>query len=143
MGYCTLYGDMIGGLAVLGDVFKNEVYALARHANATALAQGKEAPIPTSSIEKPPSAELAPNQQDSDELPPYEVLDTVLRQAVIENKLEKDIVAPASASPDAVQSILTRLDRNEFKRRQGPISLRVSEKAFGIGRRIPIVQRYR
>ncbi len=143
MGYCTLYGDMIGGLAVLGDVFKDEVYALARHANATSLARGKGELIPASSIEKPPSAELAPDQQDSDELPPYEILDSILRQSVIEGKTEQDIVPPPGTSPEVVQSILTRLDRNEFKRRQGPISLRVSEKAFGIGRRIPIVQRYR
>ena len=119
------------------------MYALARQANALSLAEGKGERIPASSIEKPPSAELAPDQQDSDELPPYEVLDSVLRQSVIEGKTEQTIVPPPGTSPEVVQSILTRLDRNEFKRRQGPISLRVSEKAFGIGRRIPIVQRYR
>jgi len=136
LGYCTLYGDMVGGLCVIGDVLKEDVYALARHANQL----GEK--IPPNSIHKPPSAELAANQFDTDELPAYEILDPILRQAIVENRLEEEITPPPGASRELIHAILSRLDRNEFKRRQGPIILRVSQKAFGIGRRIPIVHRY-
>jgi NAD+ synthase (glutamine-hydrolysing) len=136
IGYCTLYGDIVGGLAVLGDVYKRDVYALARYANRN----GER--IPLRSIDKPPSAELAPEQLDEDDLPPYPVLDAVLEQA-IEGGLGADrIVPPPGADRELVRQIVRRLDRNEYKRRQAPLVLRTSPKAFGSGRRLPIVHRY-
>ena len=136
IGYCTLYGDTVGGLAVLGDVYKRDVYALARHANRAG------ARIPKGSLLKPPSAELAPGQLDQDDLPPYEVLDTVLEQAIEGGLGVSGILPPPGASTALVRSIVDRLDRNEYKRRQAPLVLRCSPKAFGSGRRLPIVQRY-
>jgi NAD+ synthetase len=136
VGYCTLYGDMVGGLAVLGDVYKRDVYALARRANE----QGER--IPRGSIEKPPSAELAPGQLDSDDLPPYDVLDAILTQALEGGRGAGEIEPPAGASRKVVRDVLARLDRNEYKRRQAPLVLRTSRKAFGSGRRLPIVHRY-
>lgn len=136
MGYCTLYGDTVGGLAVLGDVYKGDVYALAHHANRA----GER--IPVNSIEKPPSAELAENQLDQDDLPAYEVLDDVLRQAIEGGRSRASIVAPQGVSDEVTLEIVRRLDRNEYKRRQTPLVLRTSEKAFGAGRRLPIVHRY-
>jgi NAD+ synthetase len=136
VGYCTLYGDMVGGLAVLGDVYKRDVYALANHAN-------RSGPrIPASTITKPPSAELAPDQLDSDDLPPYEVLDQVLEQAIERGLGAASVRAPEGVSPKVARDIVRRLDRNEYKRRQAPLVLRVSAKAFGSGRRLPIVHRY-
>lgn len=132
VGYCTLYGDTVGGLAVLGDVYKRDVYALAHHANRNGLL------IPQSTIDKPPSAELAPDQLDTDDLPPYDVLDAVLAQA-IEGSSEK---IPEKADNGIIDEIRRRLDRNEYKRRQSPLVLRVSHKAFGTGRRLPIVHKY-
>ncbi len=136
VGYCTLYGDTVGGLAVLGDVYKAGVYDLARHANA------ETERIPTNTIDKPPSAELAPDQLDTDDLPPYPVLDRVLFQAIEEGRGSDSIEPPAGATAADVHAIVRRLDRNEYKRRQSPLVLRVSEKAFGSGRRLPIVHRY-
>jgi NAD+ synthase (glutamine-hydrolysing) len=136
IGYCTLYGDTVGGLAVLGDVYKREVYALARHANRN----GER--IPASSIEKPPSAELAPGQRDEDDLPPYPVLDAVLEQAIEGGGNAESIEPPPGATRELVRQIVRRLDRNEYKRRQSPLVLRTSPKAFGSGRRLPIVHRY-
>jgi NAD+ synthetase len=136
VGYCTLYGDTVGGLAVIGDVYKGDVYALARHAN-----RDRER-IPPHTIEKPPSAELAADQLDEDDLPPYDVLDAVLRQAIEGGRSRASIVPPAGVPTEVVLSIVDRLDRNEYKRRQTPLVLRASEKAFGAGRRLPIVHRY-
>jgi NAD+ synthase (glutamine-hydrolysing) len=137
LGYCTLYGDTVGGVAVLGDVYKRDVYALARHANRA----GER--IPQNALDKPPSAELAPDQLDTDDLPPYEVLDAVLEQA-IEGRLDASrITPPPGVEADTVRRIVERLYRNEYKRRQAPLVLRVSSKAFGSGRRLPIVHRYR
>ena len=136
LGYCTLYGDMVGGLAVLGDVYKGDVYALARHANRA----GER--IPTSILEKPPSAELAPNQRDEDDLPPYAILDAVLRQAIEGGCEPESLQVPQGAPPETARQIAARLDRNEYKRRQAPLVLRTSTKAFGSGRRLPIAQRY-
>lgn len=136
VGYCTLYGDTVGGLAVLGDVYKGDVYALARHANRN----GERIPVGT--IEKPPSAELAADQLDQDDLPPYEVLDAVLRQAIEGRRSFASIEPPPGVSEEVARGIVKRLDRNEYKRRQTPLVLRTSEKAFGGGRRLPIVQRY-
>jgi NAD+ synthase (glutamine-hydrolysing) len=137
VGYCTLYGDTVGGLAVLGDVYKGDVYALANHANRNAER------IPANTIEKPPSAELAADQLDQDDLPSYDVLDDVLRQAIEGGRSRASIVAPAGVSDEVVSGIVNRLDRNEYKRRQTPLVLRTSKKAFGAGRRFPIVHRYR
>jgi NAD+ synthetase len=135
VGYTTLYGDLVGGLAVIGDVTKRDVYRLARHAN-------RDGPrIPVSSIEKPPSAELAPNQRDTDTLPPYDVLDSILTQAIEESRLPAEIEVPAGGSADTVRWVLRQIDRNEYKRRQAPVVLRVSPKAFGFGRRLPIAHK--
>lgn len=136
VGYCTLYGDTVGGVAVLGDVYKRDVYALARHANRA----GER--IPRNAIDKPPSAELAPDQQDTDDLPPYPILDAVLEQAIEGSLDAAHIRPPEGAPPEVVRQIVTRLHRNEYKRRQAPLVLRVSPKAFGSGRRLPIVHRY-
>ncbi len=136
VGYCTLYGDTVGGLAVLGDVYKRDVYALAHHANKN----GERVPVGT--IEKPPSAELAPDQLDTDDLPPYEVLDDVLEQAIEGGLGAASITPPSGSTAEEATSIVRRLDRNEYKRRQAPLVLRVSPKAFGSGRRLPIVHRY-
>jgi NAD+ synthetase len=135
MGYTTLYGDLVGGLAVLGDVLKRDVYALARFANRDAER------IPHGSIEKPPSAELAPGQKDSDSLPPYPVLDEVLHQAIELGLPGDEIEPPSGATRETVAWILRQIDRNEYKRRQAPVVLKVSQKAYGSGRRIPIVHR--
>jgi NAD+ synthase (glutamine-hydrolysing) len=126
----------VGGLAVLGDVYKQDVYALARRAN-----EGGER-IPRGSIEKPPSAELAPGQLDSDDLPDYAVLDAILRQAIEGQVGVASIRPPEGASEETVRQVVARLDRNEYKRRQSPLVLRTSTKAFGSGRRLPIVHRY-
>jgi NAD+ synthetase len=136
IGYCTLYGDTVGGLAILGDVYKRDVYALARHANATCER------IPLRTIEKPPSAELAPGQLDSDDLPPYEVLDAILERAIEGGLSAEGITPPAGANSQTVRDVVDRLNRNEYKRRQSPLVLRTSPKAFGSGRRLPIVHRY-
>jgi NAD+ synthase (glutamine-hydrolysing) len=136
VGYCTLYGDTVGGLAVLGDVYKGDVYALAAYAN-----RAKER-IPANTIEKPPSAELAADQLDQDDLPSYDVLDDVLRQAIEGGRSRASITPPEGVSQEVALGIVERLDRNEYKRRQSPLVLRTSEKAFGRGRRLPIVHRY-
>jgi NAD+ synthase (glutamine-hydrolysing) len=135
VGYTTLYGDLVGGLSVLGDVFKRDVYALARHANR------EGARIPWNTIEKPPSAELAPDQRDTDTLPPYDALDEILAQVIELRRPANQIQLPPGADPAAAEWVLKQLDRNEYKRRQAPTVLRVSAKAFGTGRRIPIVHR--
>jgi len=137
IGYCTLYGDTVGGLAVLGDVYKHDVYALARRANAN----GERIPLRT--IEKPPSAELAPGQLDSDDLPPYDVLDAILERAIEGGLGAEGITPPPGATAQTVREVVGRLDRNEYKRRQSPLVLKTSPKAFGTGRRLPIVHRYR
>ncbi|MFW5973418.1 MAG: NAD+ synthase [Bacteroidota bacterium] len=138
VGYVTLYGDTNGGLAVLSDVYKHQVYDLARLINRQ---QGREV-IPESTITKPPSAELRPGQKDEDTLPSYDVLDHVL-QLYIEELLEHDeIIRRTGYDADTVAWILRSVDNNEYKRRQAPPGLRVSMKAFGIGRRLPIVMRW-
>ncbi len=135
VGYTTLYGDLVGGLAVIGDVTKRDVYRLARHAN-------RGGPrVPQGSIDKPPSAELAPDQRDSDTLPPYDVLDSILLQAIEEGRAPEAIEIPAGGSADTVRWVLRQIDRNEYKRRQAPVVLRVSPKSFGFGRRLPIAHR--
>ncbi len=134
MGYCTLYGDMAGGLAVIADVTKVQVFALCRWLNR------HRGLIPTSTIEKPPSAELRPNQKDTDTLPPYEVLDAVIQDYVEDFLSPEEIVKKRDLSLDLVVDLIRRIHRAEYKRRQAPPSIRVSKKAFRIGRRYPIVQ---
>jgi NAD+ synthetase len=136
VGYCTLYGDMAGGLALLGDVYKTMVYRVANWLN-----REREV-IPRSSITKPPSAELRPNQTDQDSLPPYDVLDGILK-LYIEDWKEVDEIAAAGYERALVERILRTVDTNEFKRRQAAPTIRVSNKAFGSGRQMPIAQRWR
>jgi NAD+ synthetase len=136
VGYCTLYGDMAGGLALLGDVYKTMVYRIAGWLNR------KRTVIPQSSITKPPSAELRPNQTDQDSLPPYDVLDEILKLYIEEWK-EVDEIAGKGFDRDLVARILNLVDTNEFKRRQAAPTIRVSTKAFGSGRQMPIAQRWR
>jgi NAD+ synthetase len=135
VGYCTLYGDMVGGLAVIGDVPKTLVYRLARYANRNGEV------IPRSVLEKAPSAELKPNQTDQDVLPPYEVLDAILNLYIEEEK-EYGQIVEAGYAPELVRRVLSMVDRAEFKRRQAPITLRVTRKAFGPGRRLPVAQNW-
>jgi NAD+ synthase (glutamine-hydrolysing) len=136
VGYCTLYGDMAGGLAVISDLPKTQVYQLARHLNKTYRA------IPKVVFTKPASPELAPGQKTQDDLPPFEVLDEVLRRYVEENQGLKEITA-AGFPVKLVRDIILRVDRNEYKRKQAPPGLRVTGKAFGYGRRIPITNAFR
>ncbi|HXB01899.1 MAG TPA: NAD+ synthase [Opitutaceae bacterium] len=141
VGYCTLYGDMAGGLAVISDVFKTQVYALARWINDDARRDGRRPPIPQSSIDKPPSAELRPDQTDQDSLPPYDLLDTILRGYVEEGLSRRDLIAQGFAEA-VVNDVVRKVDLNEYKRKQAAPGLRITPLAFGIGRRIPIVQKY-
>jgi NAD+ synthetase len=136
VGYTTLYGDMCGGLSVIGDVYKTDVYRLASYIN-----REKEI-IPKEIINKPPSAELKPNQKDQDTLPPYDILDRILRMYLEENKEEIEI-SELIGNAELVRKVLRMVDNNEFKRKQAPPVLRVSQKAFGYGRRYPIVQGWR
>ena len=140
VGYCTLYGDTNGGLAVLGDVLKTEVWAVARNINDRA---GREI-IPNKIIDKKPSAELAPNQFDQDSLPPYELMDPIL-QLYFEQKLSPKEIIAAGNDPDLVYTLLNKVEHpaNEFKRQQLPPTLIVSKNAIGVGRRRPITHRYR
>ena len=138
MGYATLYGDMSGGLAVLADVFKTDVYRLAEFINEEA----QHDLIPRATIDKPPSAELRPDQKDEDSLPPYPILDEVLRLYVEERLDVHAICERTGHAEDFVLGLLQAVDRNEYKRKQAPPGLRVSSKAFGTGRRIPLVMKF-
>lgn len=141
VGYCTLYGDMNGGLAVLSDLGKMQVYALAQHMNEHPEDLGFEkTPIPERTITKPPSAELAPDQQDADSLPPYEMLDEIVCRYVDRREPAKRIAARTQFDPETVNRICRLIDRNEYKRKQAAIGLKVSSVAFGTGRRMPIAQ---
>jgi NAD+ synthetase len=135
VGYCTIYGDMAGGLAVISDVPKTMVYELARWLN-----RDREI-IPFSTIDKPPSAELKPDQKDQDTLPPYDVLDEILRLYVEENLSARDIVAHGFEEK-TVRWVQRRVDINEYKREQAAPGLKVTSRAFGVGRKMPIAQRY-
>lgn len=141
VGYCTLYGDMAGGFGVLGDVAKTDVFELARWRNHHAPGGRVEQPIPASSIDKPPSAELAPAQQDTDSLPPYDVLDPLLHQMVVEDASADSLVA-AGFDPQDVDLVAGLLVRAEYKRRQGPPVVKTTRRAFGRDRRWPIVNRW-
>ena len=135
VGYCTLYGDMAGSLAVIGDLFKTEVYELARFIN-----RNKEV-IPLAIIEKPPSAELRPDQKDQDSLPPYDLLDGMLKEYLLNHKTKPELIA-MGYDPELVSRILTLVAASEYKRRQAPPVLKVSPRAFGTGRRIPIARAF-
>jgi NAD+ synthetase len=135
VGYCTLYGDMCGGLAVISDVPKIEIYALARWIN-----REKEI-IPQNTIDKPPSAELKPDQRDQDTLPPYEILDPILRLHVEEQKSGEEIIAQGFDA-ETVRWVLRRVRLSEYKRAQAAPGLKVTTRAFGLGRRMPIAHRY-
>ena len=140
-GYCTLYGDMAGGYAPLGDVYKMDVYAMAQRFNQRAAALGLPEPVSSSTMTKPPSAELAPDQTDQDTLPPYELLDSILR-AHIEGGLNADDLVAKGHQPGMVMDVLTRLERNEHKRWQMPPAPRVSSRAFGQGWRRPLASNH-
>ncbi|MGC8825646.1 MAG: NAD+ synthase [Anaerolineae bacterium] len=135
VGYCTLYGDMSGGLSVISDVPKMMVYELARYIN-----REREI-IPQAILEKPPSAELRPNQKDEDSLPPYHVLDPILH-LYIEEKRSAEEIAAEGFDPHTVERVIRMVNRNEYKRRQAAPGLKVTTKAFGMGRRMPIAARY-
>jgi NAD+ synthase (glutamine-hydrolysing) len=137
VGYCTLYGDMCGGLAVISDVPKTLVYSLARVAN-----KRHTNAIPENTFVKPPSAELRPDQKDSDSLPPYEMLDQILRLYIENNDSPRHIADALGLPATIVRDIVNKVDRNEYKRQQAAPGLKVTTKAFGIGRRFPIAQRF-
>ncbi|HSE43641.1 MAG TPA: NAD+ synthase [Acidobacteriota bacterium] len=136
VGYTTLYGDSCGGLAVISDVPKTMVYDIAHHMN-----RDREV-IPINTIQKPPSAELRPGQKDTDSLPAYEVLDPILEAYIEDNLGMEEIVKRTGAQPELVRKILRMVDRAEYKRKQLPIGLKITTKAFGFGRRMPIAQRF-
>ncbi len=137
VGYCTLYGDMIGGLAVIGDLYKTQVYELAKYINR------KEELIPRETIIKPPSAELRPDQTDQDDLPDYDVLDHILFEYLELNKCAEEIIEKHGYNKKVVDKIIRKVFYSEYKRRQSPIVLKVSSKAFGSGRRIPITNEFK
>lgn len=136
VGYCTLYGDMCGALAVIADVFKTDVYAVSRWINRDRVI------IPTDSITKAPSAELRPDQKDQDSLPEYDILDAILQHYVVEH-LSKDEIIKRGFAPAVVNDVINKVTFTEYKRRQGAPGLKVSPRAFGMGRRIPVAQRFR
>ncbi|MBE0070027.1 NAD+ synthase [Thermoanaerobacterium thermosaccharolyticum] len=136
VGYCTLYGDMSGGLAVISDVPKTMVYELAKYINRDKII------IPLSTIEKAPSAELRPNQKDTDSLPPYEILDDILKSYIEDDKSISEIIADGY-DKDLVRDVIRKVNNAEYKRKQAAPGLKVTTKAFGVGRRMPIAQRFR
>ena len=138
VGYATLYGDMAGGFAVLKDAPKTLVYELSRWRNAHGEPRGV---IPESILTKPPSAELRPDQRDDDDLPSYDVLDRVLEAFVEEDRSYEEMVAQG-LDPAVVARVMRDVDRNEFKRRQAPVGIKITPRAFGRDRRMPIVNRY-
>jgi NAD+ synthetase len=144
VGYCTLYGDMCGALGVIAAVFKTDIYRLARWVNSDLASRGGRAKviIPETSITKPPSAELRPNQKDQDSLPEYETLDAILRAYVVDN-LSKEEIVKRGFSAAVVNDVINKVTFTEYKRRQAAPGLKVSPRAFGMGRRIPIAQGFR
>jgi NAD+ synthetase len=136
VGYCTLYGDMAGGLAVISDVPKTMVYKLAGVIN-----RDREV-VPYATIKKPPSAELRPNQKDQDSLPPYDVLDVILKAYVEEIRTPEQIADQYGFPLQLVRDVAVRVDRNEYKRKQAPPGLKITSRAFGFGRPFPIAQKF-
>ena len=141
VGYSTLYGDAVGGFAPIKDIYKSDVWALARWRNALAIAQGEVPPIPERSITKEPSAELRPDQKDSDSLPEYPVLDQLLRAYVDEDRGATELAA-AGFDPTLISRVIGLVDKAEYKRRQYPPGTKVSSRAFGKDRRLPITSRW-
>ena len=135
VGYCTLYGDMCGGLAVISDVPKLLVYRLASYINR------ERTIIPESTLTKPPSAELRPDQKDTDSLPPYEILDPIIA-AYVEERLDPDAIVRLGFDPAVVADVIRKIDASEYKRRQAAPGIKISSKAFGVGRRYPIAASY-
>ncbi len=142
VGYATLYGDMAGGFAPIKDVPKTLVYELCRWRNAAAQADGAAPPIPDRILEKPPSAELRPDQKDTDSLPPYDILDPVINGYVEEDRSPEDLIA-AGMAPEVVMRVTRLIDLAEYKRRQAPPGVKITPKAFGRDRRLPITNGYR
>jgi len=142
VGYCTLYGDMCGGLAVISDVPKTMVYRLARVANQRAVRRGLPAPIPENTFIKPPSAELRPDQKDTDSLPEYAMLDAILAGYIERHESVPEIAYNTKLPEEMVRDIVRKVDRNEYKRQQAAPGLRITAKAFGMGRRFPIAHRF-
>ncbi len=140
VGYATIYGDMAGGFAVIKDVPKTMVYQLAEYRNT--LSENRGGPIPRSVIEKPPSAELRPDQKDEDSLPPYKVLDPILK-AYVEDDLGLDDIVTMGFDGEVVKHMMTLVDQSEYKRRQSPPGIKITERNFGRDRRMPIANRYR
>ena len=141
-GYCTLYGDMAGGFAVIKDLVKTLVYRLARWRNAEALARGEVEPIPERIIVRPPSAELRPDQKDQDSLPEYDVLDAILERYMEQDQSIEELVAAGFAVAD-VEKVTRLLKINEYKRRQAPVGIRITHRAFGRDWRYPITSKFR
>ena len=139
MGYCTLYGDTNGALAPIGDVFKTDIFALCNRINERSMAENGKVIIPLATIDKPPSAELRPNQKDEDSLPPYEVLDEILKLILYEN-LTVDEIVKKGRDRELTEKIIRTMARSEFKRRQTPMILKVSKYTFGTGKRIPLAR---
>jgi NAD+ synthase (glutamine-hydrolysing) len=139
MGYCTLYGDTNGALGPIGDLFKTEVFSLCRRINEKSLQARGKGLIPQAILDKPPSAELRPNQKDEDSLPPYDKLDEILRLYLF-NNMSADEIGALGHDRELAASIITSVARAEFKRRQSPPVLKVSPRAFGMGRRMPIAR---
>jgi NAD+ synthase (glutamine-hydrolysing) len=137
VGYCTIYGDMVGGFSVLKDVPKTMVYRLAKHVNQN----GKGVTIPKSIIEKPPSAELRPDQRDQDSLPPYPILDSIL-EAYVEKDLGVREIAELGFDRKTIREVARLVESNEYKRRQGAPGIKITPRAFGKDRRMPITNRY-
>jgi len=132
VGYCTLYGDMVGGLAVISDVPKTLVYRLSAYVNS------RGPFIPLATIEKPPSAELRADQKDSDSLPPYDVLDAILEDYVEESRSSDEIARAHNFDPGLVKRVIGMVARSEYKRQQAAPGIKITNKAFGYGRRFPI-----
>jgi NAD+ synthase (glutamine-hydrolysing) len=141
-GYSTLYGDAVGGYAPIKDIYKTDVWALSRWRNQVAREAGETPPIPENSITKEPSAELRPNQKDSDSLPEYEILDRVLK-AYVDDDLGRDALIAAGFDKDLVMRVIGLVDRAEYKRRQYPPGTKVSQRAFGKDRRLPMTSKWR
>jgi NAD+ synthase (glutamine-hydrolysing) len=138
VGYATLYGDMAGGFAPIKDVPKTLVYELVRWMNA----RDGEGPIPERVVSKAPSAELRPDQRDTDSLPPYDVLDPIV-EAYVEDDLSPEDLVASGADPGVVDAVVALIDRGEYKRRQAAPGIKITPKAFGRDRRMPITNRYR
>ncbi|OGQ30360.1 MAG: NAD(+) synthase, partial [Deltaproteobacteria bacterium RIFCSPHIGHO2_02_FULL_42_44] len=141
VGYATLYGDMAGGFAVIKDVPKMLVYKLSEYRNSLSVKSGKKAPIPKRILTKAPTAELKPHQTDQDTLPPYDILDTILKAYVEDDKSFEEIL-DMGFSKEIVKKVIWMVDSSEYKRRQSPPGVKITPRALGKDRRMPITNRY-